>query len=113
FDDQLTEPKWRVALMPFEGGRPIKLFDFPSRKIQWASDGRALTYIDNQSGVDNIWRQPIDGSAPKQLTQFKDGQIVGHAWSPDGKQLACVRGTVSSDAILIGNFNMSSTSKQE
>jgi Tol biopolymer transport system component len=38
------------------------------------------------------------------LTNFETGEIDRLAWSPDGKQLALVRETSTSDAMLISNF---------
>ena len=43
--------------------------------MRWTPDGRAFTYIDTIDGVFNIWSLPIDGGAPKQLTDFKTDQI--------------------------------------
>ncbi len=49
--------------------------------------------------------QPIAGGPPVRLTDFKDGeQIFDFDWSRDGKQLALVRGTSSSDVVMINNF---------
>jgi len=97
----------RIALIPFEGGEPIKVFDEPTRiglLIRWTPDGRAVTYIATSAGVSNIWSQPMDGGAPKQLTNFKADQMFWFDWSRNGKQLAVSRGTVTSDVVLISNF---------
>jgi len=53
----------------------------------------------------NIWRQPLDGSAPRQLTHFTSDRIFSFAWSRDGKRLAVSRGTVSGDVVLIRNLH--------
>jgi Tol biopolymer transport system component len=100
---------WKVAVIPFEGGPPKRLFDIPMlslpmlfwQRTRWSADGRALTYIDNRGGVSNIWSQPLDGGPPKQLTGFKSDRILYFDWSRDGKQLACVRGLMTSDVILM------------
>ncbi len=55
-------------------------------------------------GISNIWSQPLDGGAPKQLTDFKTDRIFAFDWSRDGKQLAVSRGTVTSDVVLIKDF---------
>ena len=109
FDDSDQQSqRWKYAIIPFEGGEPVKMFEIPSTVpfsalFIWSSDG-TLTYIDDPNGVSNIWRQPIDGSPPNQLTHFKSGRIFQFAWSRDGKQLALARGTVSSDVVMIKNF---------
>ena len=38
---------------------------------RWTPDGRSVAYIVTEKGVSNIWLQPIDGSEPKPLTDFK------------------------------------------
>jgi hypothetical protein len=47
---------------------------------------------------------PLDGGKPKQITDFKDMLMTGFAFSHDGKQLACTRGTLMRDAILISDL---------
>jgi tricorn protease len=74
------------------------------RPIRWTADGRSLTYVDSQGGVSNIWIQSLAGGQPKQLTDFKDQQIYGFAWSNDGKQLAISRGVMNNDVVLIKDF---------
>jgi Tol biopolymer transport system component len=101
--------KWRVAVIPFAGGAPVKVFDFPLTSdglppVRWTSDGRALTYIETVNGISNLWSQPLDGSKPVQLTRLKEYGIYNFDWSPDGKQLALTRGDVTKDVILISNF---------
>jgi serine/threonine protein kinase len=99
----------KIALLPFEGGDPVKLFDLPQtadrgHAVRWTPDGRALTYINTRGIVSNIWLQPIDGSPPKQLTDFKTDRIFSFDWSRDGKWLAISRGVIDSDVVLISNF---------
>ena len=101
-----TAPPNRIAIIPFEGGPPAKTFSFTLSGtvlslLQWASDGKSVLYTINASNVSNIWSQSIDGGPPKQITDFKEMLMTGFAWSRDGKQLACTRGTLMRDAILI------------
>jgi Tol biopolymer transport system component len=100
--------KRRIAVAPAEGGEPVKVFDLPPGavpwRMNWSPDGRALTYIVNRVGASNIWSQPLDGGAPRRLTDFKDEGIGGFAWSPDGSRLALSRGTATNDVVLISNF---------
>lgn len=106
-DEQATPKRQRFALMTVEGGQRTKVFDLPQpleQVVNWMSDGHALTYTDMRDGISNIWAYPVDGGAPKQLTNFRTDQIFGHAWSRDGKQLALARGSIASDVVLIGGF---------
>ncbi|PWT93770.1 MAG: hypothetical protein C5B55_03900 [Blastocatellia bacterium] len=98
---------YKIAIVPVTGGQPTRLFDIPGsfgRTIHWISDGNALTYVDTQEGVSNIWTQSFAGGPPKQLTIFKDQRIYSFAWSRDGKQLAISRGVTNNDVVLIRDF---------
>ena len=106
-DEELL--RGRVAIIPFEGGQPIKILDIPrlsdiTPRITWSADGRGLIYVDVRNGVSNLWVEPLEGGEPNQLTQFTSDQIFNYAWSGDGKQLAVARGTVTSDVVLLSNF---------
>jgi eukaryotic-like serine/threonine-protein kinase len=102
-------PPNRIAIIPFEGGERLKTFEIPgglggARTIlQWSRDGRSLLYTAIANNVSNIWRQPIDGGKPVQLTNFKEHLITAYNWSADGKQLAVARGALIRDAVLISN----------
>jgi serine/threonine protein kinase len=69
--------------------------------IHYCVDGKALEYVVRENGVDNLWRQPLDGSAGKWETEFKSEHISQFRWSPDGKRLALVRGHTDSDVVLM------------
>jgi serine/threonine protein kinase len=102
----------KLAIFPTDGKQPTIIFDVPILADEvslvppprWTTDGRALTYVVTNAGVSNIWLQPIDGGAPRQLTMFKADRIFSFEWSRDGKQLVVARGAVASDVVLISNF---------
>ena len=71
------------------------------RRIHYSQDGKAIEYPVRENGVDNIWRQPLDGSPGKWETAFNSEQIGGFEWSPDGKTLALQRGHTESDVVLL------------
>jgi WD40-like Beta Propeller Repeat len=95
-----------VAIISFEGGRPIKTFDIVMRplRLRWTPDGKALIYNLTRAGVSNLWRQPIEGGAPVQLTDFKSDQIYFFDWTQDGTQLCLARGSSTSDVVLISDW---------
>jgi len=104
---EATNSPWRYAIIPYDGGKPLKIFDLAADNegdIRWSPDGRLLTYANLRNGVSNIWGFPLDGSPPKQLTDFKADYIYNFKWSPDGKQLVLTRGTTTSDVVLIKDF---------
>ena len=103
-------PPNRIAIIPFEGGPIEKTFEVPAigtvlSVTQWSHDGKSIFYSVTSSNVTNIWSQPVDGGPAKQVTDFKDLLMTGFAWSHDGKQLACTRGSLLRDAILVTEQN--------
>jgi len=104
----------RIALVSFDGGEVMRTFDaMPemnplsnNQKLQWTPDGHSIYYIALNNGVSNIWRQPIDGSLPVQVTQFGTGRIFNFAYLSNGsQQLALSRGSLDSDVVLIKNLD--------
>jgi Tol biopolymer transport system component/DNA-binding winged helix-turn-helix (wHTH) protein len=96
----------RIALLPFAGGEPVIVEPMATPEfgiVRWSPDSRALTYIATRNGVSNLWSQPIDGGAARQLTDFNTDQIFRFAWSRDGKYLACERGLVINDVVLLSS----------
>jgi Tol biopolymer transport system component len=105
-----TKAPWKLAIIPFNGGPPVKKLDIPRdvdfrSLVRWTPDGSALAYIVNRDGVHNIWVQPLDGRPASQLTNFKSDQIFWFDWSPDGQQLGVSRGTVTSDVVMIKDLH--------
>jgi hypothetical protein len=97
----------KIGIITIEGGDPLELFDVRPAlplKMRWSADGRTLFYVANRDGVSNIWSYPLDGGAPKQITDFKSDQIFYFDWSRDGKQLVLSRGMESRDVVLISDF---------
>jgi Tol biopolymer transport system component len=98
-DQPAAGPK--LGIVPFDGGQPVKLLDVKFIQYRWSADSRAILYLDDNEGVTNIWSQAVDGGAPKQLTKFTADQIFSFDWSRDGKTMACSRGVVTTDVVLI------------
>jgi Tol biopolymer transport system component len=92
----------RIALVPIAGGS-IKLMNTVPASATWMPDGKSMLYIDTRGGVSNLLRQPITGGPAVPLTKFSSEQIFSYAVSPDQKQIAIVRGRVSSDVVLVSS----------
>jgi Tol biopolymer transport system component len=97
---------WQVAIFPSNGGVPLKTFKVPATiyydaGLRWAPDGQSFSYVDNRSGVSNIWSQPLTGESPKPVTSFNSGQIFRFGWSLDGRLLAVEHGVIINDVVLI------------
>jgi eukaryotic-like serine/threonine-protein kinase len=108
--DERPDSKMKLAVIPVEGGAPLKEFNRPAspataiylpRIICWTRDGRKLTYADNSGTAGNLWTQPVDGESPKQLTNFNSERVLWFDWSRDGTQLAVARGVTVSDVVMI------------
>jgi eukaryotic-like serine/threonine-protein kinase len=72
-----------------------------SDPIDFTPDGHAIVYTVRERGVDNLWLQPLDGSAHRQLTHFAAEHIARFRFSPDGSRMAMERGHNESDAVLL------------
>jgi serine/threonine protein kinase/Tol biopolymer transport system component len=71
--------------------------------IAFMPSGKEILYPVREKGVDNLWIQPLDGSARRQLTHFTSEKIAGCTFSKDGTQLSIKRGHSDSDAVLLRN----------
>jgi Tol biopolymer transport system component len=60
-----------------------------------------VAFANRGNGVDNVWVQPLDGSAGHPITGFQSEQIWSLSFSPDGKGLAVLRGHYDSDVVLL------------
>jgi Tol biopolymer transport system component len=94
------------TVIPAGGGAPAYTFPIIAGTGvgHWAPDGRAIDYGLTRGGVTNLWRQPLAGGPPKEITNFTSGLLFSFSWSLDGKHLAMARGSRTSDIILISNF---------
>jgi Tol biopolymer transport system component len=102
------ESRSRIVVIPFAGGEPAPVEPMATPEfwiMRWSPDSRALIYIATRHGVSNLRSQPLDGGAAKQLTDFTTDQIFRFAWSRDGKYLACERGLVINDVVLLNGMN--------
>jgi serine/threonine protein kinase/Tol biopolymer transport system component len=96
----------KIAIFPFAGGDVVKMFDYDGNStsrdvLQWTPDGRAVLYNQMNDNVSNLWKQPVEGGAPTKVTDFKDSLINDFAFSRNGRQLICTRGTVIREAVMI------------
>jgi Tol biopolymer transport system component len=94
----------KLAVVDLVSAGPPRLLDanpLIARGPVFTPDGKALAYPIREKGVDNIWIQPLDGSAGRQITHFKTEEIATFSWSPDGKRLAVLRHQSHSDIVLL------------
>jgi Tol biopolymer transport system component len=100
----LAEHVEKLTLASIDSGQVVKTLAFEHPKvgpIRFSIDGKAVVYPVRTAGVDNLWLQPLDGSAGKQITNFSAERIADFHWSFDGKQLGLIRGHADSDVVLV------------
>ena len=58
------------------------------RNSKWSPDGKWIAFISDQSGENEVWVVPQDGSAkPTQITKGADTYYYQIYWSPDSKKI--------------------------
>jgi eukaryotic-like serine/threonine-protein kinase len=87
-------------------GKRILTVDAPADRVagtqpSWAPDESGLDYVAMRDGVSNIWRLPLTGGQPAQITHYSASQIFSFAWSPNAEWLSLASGTSRSDVVLI------------
>lgn len=95
--------KTKLAVLPIDGGAPIKVFDVPRLTnfrlgVRWSPDGKFIAYRDWANG---IWKQKIEGGEPERVAGLPEEKIYSFGWSRDGKQFAFTRGQEIRDVVLI------------
>ncbi len=81
-----------VFTVPAKNGATRNLTQSPGvheRNAVWSPDGKWIAYVSDQSGEDEIWIRPQEGSGePRALTSGADTYKYEIAWSPDSKRIA-------------------------
>jgi len=113
FTFRLHDPKEKVALVMIDSSQPPRFLDlerpragslasgFGDEPLRFTDDGKGVIYPLRDAEADNLWRQNLDASPGKMITDFKSEFIRDFDYSHDGKQLAVVRGHRESDVVLI------------
>jgi serine/threonine protein kinase len=101
-----TEPIIYTVLVSTTNGSQTRVAETPPDGPQfvWTPDGKALQYIQVDSGIANIWEQPVSGGPPHRISDFSSQQMFSFARSRSGNHLAMARGQTRSDVVLISNF---------
>ena len=93
----------RIDVTSLKGGPVLHSFErmIGGGAMAWAPDGRGIDYVVTRGGISDIWRQPLSGGDPKQLTHFPSSLMYNFAWSGDGKMLLATRGNRTADIVLL------------
>jgi tricorn protease len=80
-----------VFTVPAKHGQTRNLTKTPGiheRNSLWSPDGKWIAYVSDETGEDEIWMVPQDGSGPaKQITSGGDNYKYELKWSPDSKKI--------------------------
>ncbi len=77
-------------MMPNPGGEPERFTSGPrDSQLAWSPDGRALAFVSDRTGSQQLHLVPRDGGEAQQLTWVKDG-VSDPVWSPDGRYIAFI-----------------------
>ncbi len=81
-----------VFTVPAKNGATRNLTQSPGvheRNAVWSPDGKWIAYVSDQSGEDEIWIRPQEGSGePRALTSGADTYKYEIVWSPDSQRIA-------------------------
>jgi len=94
-----------LSIFPIDGGEPLKSFVPKPADWQWAADSQTLIFVEHTSGFSNLFRASLANNSRKPLTNFRSDRIFAYAFSHDGKKIAMVRGSLSSEVVMISNFH--------
>lgn len=93
--DGVTQRVWKVVSA--RDGETLATLMLPSepRDVEWSADGTTVTFPwdEKGAGVENIFRQRLDGGDPTIVTHFVDGKILDHAVPKDGRHILLARRT--------------------
>jgi serine/threonine protein kinase/Tol biopolymer transport system component len=99
-EGQGSKLKASFVVSSIEGGAALKEIAVPpglltknGMALEWAPDGKGLTWLSTIKNAQHIMLQPLAGGPPVQLTHFENepSLITHYAWSQDGKKIAITR----------------------
>jgi tricorn protease len=79
-----------IFTAPVEEGDLKQVTDSAARdrNVAYSPDGKWLSYVSDQSGREELFVVPVDGSTPAQQVTDIDALKFGYNWSPDSKEIA-------------------------
>lgn len=105
--EAVAEADTKLVIVNAADGDVVQTLKWPgdTNAVYWSPDAQGLDYIANREGVPNIYRLTLATGKEQRLTDWQVQSPLWHfAWSADGKQLAVVRDTHTTELLLIENF---------
>lgn len=95
-----------LAIFAAGGGAPQRVFERSPASVNggvwWSRGGDALYFT--AADRTNLWRQPMNGGQPSEVTGFADAMINRGDVAADGRTFLAYRGNPMRDAFLITAF---------
>ncbi len=82
-----------IYRIPIEGGNAQRLTSGPAwdQIPRWSPNGRAIAFVSDRNGADNIWSIGPGGENPRAITNEKETLPTNPDWSPDGDYIVVKR----------------------
>jgi Tol biopolymer transport system component len=99
--------KSHFAVTVADTGAPMYQLEVPygAQFAQFTPDSKAIAFVLSRNRAGNIWKLPLTGKEPIQITHFATGEIFAYSWSRDGQQLALSRGQRKTDVVMMSGFH--------
>ena len=98
------QPRPVLTIATLEG-EVVQRLPWQLDRFLWHPSGDSLVVDRDRERVGNLWKVPLDGSEPEQITAFDRGFILDADWSPDGEWIFVTRGETTSDVVLVRDFH--------
>lgn len=92
-----------LYLLPIAGGTAVPLLagrDW-DQAPRFSPDGRAVAFVSDRAGIENVWIVPLATKRPERVTNFEEPVAGTPSWSPDGRELLFGLRSVSSRLQLV------------
>ena len=78
-----------LYLLPVEGGTAKRITSGRAFDVQprFSPDGREIAFTSDRGGGNNLWRMPVEGGTPVQVTKETFRLLNNPVWTPDGQYL--------------------------
>ncbi|WP_333609172.1 S9 family peptidase [Arsukibacterium sp.] len=78
-----------LYILHLDSRQQQRLTQHPAREsqVQWSHDGKAIYFVANRNGSEQLWRLPVDGGEALPVTQLPL-PVAGYKFAADGKTLA-------------------------
>ena len=83
---------WLKPVAGEAGYRRVVAADAKHAWPMWSADGKALYYMSDQSGAENLWRADLTGGQAQPVTSFKSGRVIYPSIAADGSAIVFERG---------------------